>query len=104
STSIVIAGIAGAMAWVLALPVGSTSIVIAGIAGAMADSLLGATAQRRQWCASCQRVTEMRVHDCGTETTRIGGISWIENDMVNLLATIVGSLIAFTLATTGLKL
>ena len=93
-----------AIARALALPVDLASIVLAGIGGAAADSLLGATVQRRQWCGSCQRVTEMHVHDCGTMTTRIGGVSWIENDMVNLLATIVGSLIAYNLPTMGIAL
>ena len=77
-------------------PVG---IIVAGVAGAMADSLLGATVQDRRWCATCSLATERAVHDCGTPTTRMGGWGWMNNDAVNLLATLVGGGVAAVLAT-----
>jgi uncharacterized membrane protein len=36
----------------------------------------------------------MRIHDCGTTTRQTGGIAWLENDGVNLVATTTGALVA----------
>ena len=69
-------------------------VFLAGIAGSLTDSLAGALLQRRSWCDACGKATEMRVHSCGAATRHVGGISFIENDAVNLLATIVGALAA----------
>ncbi len=74
-------------------------IVAAGLTGGMADSVLGATLQDRRWCATCSLATERAVHDCGTPTTRVGGWGWMNNDAVNLLATLVGGIVAALLAT-----
>lgn len=68
-----------------------------GIVGSIVDSLAGATAQRRSWCDACGQRTEMRVHTCGTATRHTGGLSWLENDGVNLLATVTGALTAVVL-------
>ena len=73
-------------------------IALGGIAGAVADSGLGATLQARWWCAACERATERRVHSCGTRTIRRGGVAWLENDAVNLAATLVGAAVAGLLA------
>jgi uncharacterized protein (TIGR00297 family) len=70
-----------------------------GVAGAIADSLLGATLQERRWCDACARPTERRVHDCGTATRLAGGLAWMDNDAVNLLATLVGAVVAAALVT-----
>lgn len=78
---------------------GSLAIVAAaGIAGALADSLLGATLQERRWCAGCEQHTEQRVHSCGSRTLLHGGFEWMENDLVNLAATIVGAAVASLMA------
>ncbi|HEX9484393.1 MAG TPA: DUF92 domain-containing protein [Gemmatimonadaceae bacterium] len=69
-------------------------VLIAGIAGALADSLLGATVQERRWCATCERNTECRIHDCGAATVLVGGSAWMNNDGVNLFATVLGAAIA----------
>jgi uncharacterized protein (TIGR00297 family) len=74
-------------------------VAIGGIAGAVADSLLGATIQERRWCDACALATERQVHDCGTATRLVGGLPWMDNDAVNLLATLVGALVAAALAT-----
>lgn len=71
-----------------------TIVVCAGVAGAMIDSILGATLQDRRWCASCDRSTERRVHRCGSVTSHVGGLQWLDNDVVNLVATIVGAALA----------
>ena len=72
-------------------------IVLGGITGAVADSFLGATVQRRSWCDTCGRATEMRVHDCGTVPRHVAGIAWLENDAVNLVATVTGALVPWLL-------
>lgn len=84
---------------VVALAIGARPLVaggavLAGIAGAAADSLLGATVQARRWCARCGTGTERIVHPCGERSHPAGGVSWIDNDVVNLLATAIGALAA----------
>jgi uncharacterized protein (TIGR00297 family) len=73
-------------------------VIVAGVAGAIADSLFGATLQERRWCAACDRPSEQRVHNCGSSTRLIGGREWMDNDMVNLIATFVGAAVALLLA------
>lgn len=71
-----------------------TPVIAGGITGALADSVIGATLQERRWCASCEKVTEQLVHRCGTRTTLVGGLAWLDNDWVNFLSTLVGALVA----------
>lgn len=66
-------------------------IVLGGIAGSLVDSIAGALIQERRWCDACGSSTEMRTHACGTRTRRVGGIPFIENDAVNLVATAAGA-------------
>jgi uncharacterized membrane protein len=75
------------------------AVAIGGVSGAVADSLLGATLQERRWCPACNRPTEQRVHGCGTETSPAGGVAWMDNDVVNLLATAIGAMVAGAVAT-----
>lgn len=70
----------------------------AGLAGAMVDSLLGATVQQVYHCPLCDSETERERHDCGTATHTLRGWSWMDNDMVNFLASTAGSLAAVWLA------
>lgn len=100
--------VAGALAVaLLARLLGLTPAVLAvatgGVAGAMADSLLGVTLQERRWCAACERATERGVHDCGAETSRVGGIAWMDNDAVNFTATAVGAGVAAAVAATAAR-
>ncbi len=62
------------------------TVTLAGFAGSIADSLLGATVQASYHCPACDQLTERRVHRCGTATVRAGGLRWMNNDTVNLLA------------------
>lgn len=80
------------LALLLAIPVG-------GIAGATADSLLGATLQELRFCEACKRTCETDPHACGEPTQRVRGVPGFSNDVVNLLATVVGAAVAFGLAT-----
>jgi uncharacterized protein (TIGR00297 family) len=77
-----------------------TGIVVGGIgglAGSLFDSLLGATVQQIYYCDLCRKDTERRVHKCGNETRPLRGWSWLNNDLVNLLASIVGGGLAAVL-------
>jgi len=68
--------------------------LFSGMAGSLFDSLLGATVQAMYYCPTCQVETERRVHRCGTQTTLLRGIPWLNNDMVNFLATACGGVVA----------
>lgn len=67
---------------------------ISGLGGSFFDSLLGATVQAMYYCPACQKETERRIHTCGTRTQPLRGLSWMNNELVNLLATVCGGLIA----------
>jgi len=58
-----------------------------GFLGMVADSTIGALLQGRFHCAACNMTSEWRVHRCGRPTARTSGIAWLNNDVVNFLAT-----------------
>jgi uncharacterized protein (TIGR00297 family) len=64
--------------------------VIGGVFGAFFDSILGASVQRRGYCVICHKHTETLRH-CGETTYVAGGVRYIENNVVNLLATVAGA-------------
>jgi uncharacterized protein (TIGR00297 family) len=80
--------------------VGMSFVVIAlsGFIGAYLDSILGRIMQAVFTCNECNSTVEVSKH-CGRDTTLIKGVKLIDNSMVNLLATLGGSLIAGALAT-----
>ncbi len=71
--------------------------LISGLAGSTFDSYLGATVQAIRFCPLCQKETERHQHSCGTPTRPLRGVSWLNNDGVNLLATACGALVAILL-------
>lgn len=78
---------------------GLVGITVAGVAGSLWDSLMGATVQDQRWCDTCQKITEQRVHRCGTPTRNVRGFEVITNDIVNVTCTLVGGGVGW-LATT----
>jgi uncharacterized protein (TIGR00297 family) len=69
----------------------------AAVAGAAFDSWLGAVAQEVRRCDECNVDTELRVHTCGSATSHSRGIRWLNNDVVNLAASLVGAALAWLL-------
>lgn len=70
------------------------AVTIAGLAGALADSFLGATVQAQYRDPATGRLTERHTASDGTPHSLARGHTFITNDVVNLLATLVGALIA----------
>ncbi len=68
-----------------------------GLAGSLIDSFLGATVQQIYYCDHCQKDTERKIHRCGHETRSLRGWSWLNNDLVNLLASAAGGVVAVSL-------
>ena len=58
-----------------------------GFLGMVVDSTIGALLQGRFHCAACNMASEWRVHRCGRATARTSGMAWLNNDVVNFLAT-----------------
>ena len=102
-TAAMIAGalfVAG-VARLLGLTDALAAVTVAGSAGALVDTVAGATVQDRRWCDACGLATERAVHDCGLATRHVGGITRVDNDVVNLIATVTGALVGWLLAYTG---
>ena len=65
--------------------------LVGGVFGASADSLMGAAFQMKGYCVVCLKATE-EVHHCGEKTKVTRGVPYVENNVVNVLATVAGAL------------
>jgi uncharacterized protein (TIGR00297 family) len=72
--------------------------VAGGVAGSLFDSLLGATVQGIYYCDRCAKETESPIHRCGQATRLTRGWRWLNNDVVNFTASLLGGLVAALLA------
>jgi len=97
-----ISGIGGAAAtamlgWIFLPPPAGPGFFAAAAGGAVAmvaDSFLGATLQARYRCPACGEEGEAAQCTCGATRTLTGGISWMTNDVVNLVMAGVGALVS----------
>ncbi len=97
------AGVAGAILIPLsALPfwhldaVEFSSVAWAGFLGSLLDSVLGAGVQAQYRDPTTGELTDM-AQVSGHATVRVRGLSWVNNDVVNFLASVGGVLCAWTL-------
>ena len=84
-------GMTGNPGWSLSVLIGTT--MIAGLAGCSIDSVIGATVQGIYKCRVCNKITENRRH-CGNPSIPLRGHKVIDNNVVNLIATICGAIVA----------
>ncbi len=67
--------------------------LIGGLSGSLIDSLMGATVQAI-YAYPDGRETERRAGRDGRPNSFVRGISWLNNDLVNLISSVAGALIA----------
>jgi uncharacterized protein (TIGR00297 family) len=72
--------------------------VLGGLAGSFFDSLLGATVQGIYFCNTCGKETERTLHRCGTITRQLRGWRWLNNDLVNLISSVIGAAVGLAVA------
>ena len=77
--------------WPLSVIIGTT--MIAGLVGCSVDSFIGATVQGIYRCSVCKKIAENRKH-CGSPSIPLRGHKAIDNNVVNLIATIFGAAFA----------
>lgn len=92
------AALLGSMAlfWVLGWR-GVAAVTLGGFFGGLFDSVLGATIQAQYRCPQCDALTERHFHCDGQKTTLARGFPWMNNDVVNTLATLAGAILSAVL-------
>lgn len=86
------ASLIGGTAMILGWPgLSALAALAGGLGGCVLDSVLGAAVQSRRHCPACNVATEQKRHGCGSPTNHVGGLAWLDNDGVNLLATVGGA-------------
>ena len=74
---------------------GLVAVAAAGLLGSIVDSVLGAGLQARYRCPACGASPEVARHaGCELRAERISGVPGLDNDAVNLLATVTGAAVA----------
>ncbi len=93
-----IQSLVGGHIWSLQATLFPILAVIGGVTGSIFDSLFGATLQGIYYCDRCAKETESPIHRCGQPTRLVRGRRWLNNDVVNLLSSLVGGLVAVLMA------
>jgi len=88
-----LAGLAAALSPRGTVP-GFATLTGAGVAGMLADSVLGATLQGKYECPACDARFERGRTVCHEPVRLASGWRWLDNDGVNLAATLVGAAVA----------
>ena len=97
------AGISGLGAWLWGEPRLMVIGLVAGVLGSLLDSLLGATLQANYVCPRCGSETEQHPrHVCGSQTVLRRGLPWMGNDLVNLLCSVAGAIVAMAIGCVSL--
>lgn len=73
---------------------GRGAVAVAGAFGMVFDSFLGATLQGKFECPRCGARTELSGTVCHEPVRAVRGFAWLDNDAVNLAATLAGALVA----------
>lgn len=76
-------------------------VLLSSFLGSTFDSLIGATVQAVYRCERCGKVTEKRTH-CNAEAKHLKGFKYVDNNVVNFVATVFGATIAYALVHFGL--
>lgn len=91
--------ILGALGYGLVYKFDNTAVLIlmiaglCGFIGSLIDSIIGATLQAKYKCSICGEITEKKLHH-KEPCELIGGFSWINNDAVNFLSSLLASVLA----------
>ncbi len=81
--------IAAAAALCLPVPASNALWMAALIFGqSLMDTLLGSLMQVKYVCGICGTMTEAKTH-CGQPAAKAGGVAWVDNNMVNLLSSLL---------------
>ena len=67
--------------------------IIGAFFGILIDSIIGATIQAQYFCNKCNKFTELSIHH-EQQNELMKGYSFIDNNIVNLLATLSGSVLS----------
>ncbi|MFL5403014.1 MAG: DUF92 domain-containing protein [Gemmatimonadales bacterium] len=86
--------VAGTGAATTGMPLLLASGTLIGFAGMIVDSMIGAWFQGGFTCPACNQDSERRVHRCGAATVRTKGVTWLNNDGVNFLVTVLAACMA----------
>jgi len=72
------------------LPLAAT---IGGFVGMLVDSILAQTAQAMYYCNVCRRFSQQEIDSEGHPAEYVRGISWINDETIDLISSIIGALI-----------
>lgn len=92
----------GLTAWVLRLGNWSLMeimlvVISSSIIGSTVDSFLGATIQAKYECSNCGKTVEGKMH-CGKPSRYVKGVRAIDNNAINFIGTLTGSITAMVFA------